>query len=145
MKLYRGLKSSEFKIFDASLASHSASVWEKILKMRAKGNFKFPEDLSKDIVELEKTNRLRRQYFTDNKSIALAYAKENHGLLLEIDPGIGDILKNFHLEFQNFGKRKKSFELVYAIDAATLLLNSKKWKLKEIRPGQRRGLRSPRK
>ncbi len=134
MKLYRGLKSSEFKVFDTKLASHSVSIWEKILKERIKGNFHFPEALSKDIVELEKINRLRRQNFTDNKSIALAYAKENRGLLLEIDVNIGDVLKYFHLEFQNFGKRKKNFELVYVVDAASLFRNAKKWKLKEICP-----------
>jgi ABC-type multidrug transport system ATPase subunit len=39
-----------------------------------------------------------------------------------------DLVKKFRLEFQNFGKRKRLFEIVYVISSDELSKNRKKWK-----------------
>lgn len=62
--------------------------------------------------------------------IAEGYAKKVGGLLIELNIPIKDILNYFDLEFQNFSRRKKKFELVYRVKGSLLLKNSKKWGLK---------------
>lgn len=135
MKLYRGLKSSEFKPYSSEIDNDLKGVWRAILSRRSKGNWSFPEHLAEDVLRAEKLLRLQRQHFTDRKDIALSYAKANKGALVEIEVSQEDILSKFRIEFQNFGRRKKSFEIVYVVDAGILHKQRKKWKLKVISMG----------
>lgn len=132
MKLYRGLKSSEFKMFSEDAALELRNLWSAVLNKRSKGDWTFPNELNEDILLGEKLLRLQRQHFTDRRDIALGYATENNGALIEIDVSKKDILDHFRIEFQNFGKRKKSFEIVYVIDSSILFRNRRKWKLKQL-------------
>lgn len=125
MKLYRGLKTDYLPFNSGELTSK----WKKVLAVREKSK-KYPEKLNSTILELKKLERGQRQFFTDNKEIATRYAKQEKGTLLTIDVPINEIIKNFHIEFQNYAKRRKRFELVYAVEGSTLDKNSKKWKLK---------------
>jgi len=43
---------------------------------------------------------------------------------------IHEVVKHFRIEFQNYGKRKKRFELVYVVDGSLLKRKSSQWKLK---------------
>lgn len=100
------------------------------------GDFTYPDPLNDDILAASKLTRLQRQHFTDNREIAASYAKANDGLLVEIDVPISEILSHFTIEFQKFAQRKRSFEVVYVIDAAKLSSLSKKWKLKARSVGE---------
>ncbi len=130
MKLYRGLKNSEYMEFDNNLKNRLDDAWGKILKIREMGGLNYPETMNKEILELSKIQNLARQHFTDNVDIALNYAKTEKGSLIEIDLNIKEILKYFTLEFQNFFLRKSSFEIIYTINSTELFNNSKKWNLK---------------
>jgi hypothetical protein len=130
MKLYRGLKTADFQLLDEATSKSVRDIWKKVLLRRSKGDFSFPEKLSAEIQEQERQIRLRRQHFTDNKEIAARYAKASGGSLVEIDVSVEEISRVFDIEFQNFGKRRKKFELVYVIDAEVLRRRAKKWKLK---------------
>lgn len=132
MKLYRGLKSTEFKIFSDDMAFELRKIWNTVLSRRNKGDWSFPFKLDQEILRGEKLLRLQRQHFTDRRDIALAYAKANNGSLIEIDVPKTDILDHFRIEFQSFGKRKENFEIVYVIEADLLNRNRKKWKLREL-------------
>ncbi len=136
MKLYRGLKSVEFKYFSEKVQGELNQTWAKILSRRSKGDWSYPKNLDNEILSTEKLLRLERQHFTDQKSIALNYAKTFNGVIIEIDIPIKDILKNFRVEFQNFGKRKTKFEIVYVVDATLLYRNRKKWKVKILSLGK---------
>lgn len=131
MKLYRGLKTSQFKPYTKDIESQVRSTWASLLMRRAQNDRNYPKDLDAEILVLEKLLRLQRQHFTDNKEIALSYAKSNGGMLLEIDVPLADLIDHFRLEFQNFGKRKTSFEIVYVVEASRLYKNRRKWKLRE--------------
>jgi hypothetical protein len=130
MKLYRGIKTMEFTEGSKAIQEAVQSGWSKILKLRSAGNLKYPKQLDSLISELFKLQPLTRQYFTDNKKIAAAYAKKEHGVLIEIDLSIKDILAHFTIEFQNYSKRKSQFEIVYMIKGSDLSKNARKWKLK---------------
>ena len=130
MKLYRGLKSSEFKHFSEDIASDLRKTWDAILIRRSKGDLSFPKFLNEEISRAEKLLRLQRQHFTDRREVALGYAKANKGALISIDVSQKEILDYFRLEFQNFSKRKTSFEIVYVVDSILLYKNRRKWKLK---------------
>lgn len=130
MRLYRGIKAKEFAHFTPEVSNRLKSTWKSILQIRESGDFTYPDDLNDEILEASKVTRLQRQHFTDNKEIAEGYAKANHGLLVEIDVPVSDILSHFTIEFQKFAQRRKSFEVVFVIDAAMLSSRSKKWKLK---------------
>jgi|GEM_PF-1610611 len=130
MKLYRGIKASEFSLLTPAIAKTLESTWKQILRERSRGNLRYPERHNEKILEAAKLGRLQRQHFTDNREIALAYAKANGGMLVEIDVPVAQVLKNFTLEFQNFSQRKKNFEVVYVVDSSSLSKNSRRWKLK---------------
>jgi hypothetical protein len=130
MKLYRGIKAQGYLPFTPENSEFLKNTWETLISERAQGDFDYPEELNQDILEASKLVRLQRQYFTDNKEIALSYAKDHEGVLIEIDVSVPDILESFTLEFQKFAQRRQSFEIVYGIDAAKLFSFSKKWKLK---------------
>lgn len=132
LKLYRGLSSSEFNIATDKVLKKNKKTWSLILKERAKGNFDYPENLNKNIVNLHTDLRLEYQYFTDSKTIATAYASKVSGTLIEISVSIKDLLQHFDIEFQNFGRRKKRFEIVYCVKGSLLAKYSKRWKLKKL-------------
>jgi hypothetical protein len=115
VKLYRGIKAKEFSHFTPEDSDHLRSTWEAVLTERARGDFNFPDDLNDDLLEASKLVRLQRQHFTDNKKIAFSYAKENDGVLIEIDVSVPDVLDHFTIEFQKFAQRRQSFEIVYVI------------------------------
>lgn len=129
MKLYRGLKSKEYLEFDEKLEKSIKSAWSEILDFREKGDFNYRENLNDLILELEKVHNLTHQNFTDNEKVAKNYAKREGGLLVSIDVPKEDILKFFKMEFQNFSKRRKKFEIVYVVDSKILNKYSKIWKL----------------
>lgn len=133
MKLYRGIKAEEFSFITPALDKKIKSQWRELLELREGKSFAYPHKLNSSILELEKLSRLQRQFFTDKKAVALAYAKTNRGIVVEIDVPINQILRHFTLEFQNFSQRKKNFELVYAVDARVLCKYAKAWQLKEKR------------
>jgi hypothetical protein len=130
MKLYRGIKTNEFHLIDSQKIKSFNASWTKILNFRATGNLNYQQDLNDEIIKLFRLQRLQTQHFSDNKKIANSYAKSNKGLLITIDLPTREILQKFSIEFQNFGKRKKQFKIVYAVNALTLRKNAKKWKLK---------------
>ena len=119
MKLYRGLKEV-FQPFTSRLQKRYKDLWDKVLKTRK--NKKYPEQLNKEILELQKLQKLAVQHFTDNKEIAYRYGK----YVVEIT--VPDI-KHFTVEFQNFSKRKTNFEIVYCVKGEVLHRLSKEWKL----------------
>jgi len=128
MKLYRGIKGSEYSEISIIDENYFAD-WEKVLKYRKDGIFEYPEELNGEIIELHKLERLHFQHFTDNKVIAERYANENNGILITIDVSTKDILKCFTLEVQNYSKRREKFEIVYVIKGIDLAKNKEKWKL----------------
>jgi len=130
LKLYRGLKAREFSAFTPQIAKELSVTWKNILEIRAKGEFAYPTAINEKILKASRLLRLQRQHFTDQKKIALAYAKANGGTLVEIDVPVAQLLRNFTIEFQNFSQRKKAFEIIYVVDAAKLVKNAKRWKLK---------------
>ena len=134
MKLFRGINADEFSHFSPEVADGLLSTWAKILKRRDRGDFKYPAAINSEILEASKVIRLQRQHFTDNEIIAREYARKNSGLLVELDVPVNDVLKHFTLEFQNFGHRKKNFEVVYVVEASNLFAHAKKWKMKTRKP-----------
>lgn len=132
MKLYRGLKSGEFERLSREVQDSLRQNWKPILHRRSRGDLSFPKDLSQNIKRLVSLVRLQDQYFTDNRSIAEGYARTNGGLLVEIKPSMDDLLEHFKVEFQNFSKRSRQFELVYRTSGLTLSKMSKRWKLKTL-------------
>ena len=129
LKLYRGLSSDEFNLATEEVFEQNKKVWNSVLKHRVKGDFNYPHELDKDINELHKSLRLEYQYFTDNKTIAEGYAKKVGGLLVELSVPLKDVVELFDIEFQNFGRRKKQFEVVYCVKGSTLVKHSKRWRL----------------
>jgi hypothetical protein len=130
LKLYRGLSSSEFNIATEEVFKQNKNSWASILENRLKGDFKYPQNLDRSITTLHKNLRLEYQYFTDSKEIAEGYAKKVGGLLVEIAVPLKDVLEHFDIEFQNFSRRKKNFEIVYCVKGSILAKQGKKWRLK---------------
>lgn len=129
MKLYRGIISPTYSPFTPADAKSLKVTWQAILENREQGVFSYPDDLNGEILDAQDLVRLQRQHFTDDKEIAEGYAKLNGGILIEINVPIAEILKYFTIEFQKFAQRKKSFEIVYVIDAAKLHSMAKQWNL----------------
>ena len=132
MKLYRGIKSDEINFFTHSSKEAITSVLLPILKMRSSNNYSYPDELNSQIIKTHQLMRLKDQYFTDRKDIAEVYMRSENGSLIEIDIDEKEILENFKVEFQDFGKRKKDFQLVYRVDGEVLLFNKDKWNLKQL-------------
>lgn len=130
LKLYRGLSSDEFQFATENLGKDNKRLWTLILKNRANGDFSYPHNFDAEILKLQKSLRLEYQYFTDSKTIAEGYARQVGGLLVELTIPLEEITKHFDIEFQNFGRRKKLFELVYCIKGSLLSKYAKRWKLK---------------
>ncbi|MEK7356978.1 MAG: hypothetical protein AAB250_11045 [Bdellovibrionota bacterium] len=130
MKLYRGLKTEDFRFVSPKQTKDSQRDWAQLLEKRSKGDFTFPKPHSSLVNKLHREGRYLRQHFTDDREIAERYAKSNKGTLLELDVPLKEIAKRFHLEFQNFAHRSKKFEIVYVIESSALSKNAKKWKLK---------------
>ena len=130
IKLYRGVSATDYKLASASLIDQNRKLWRDILQLRSVGDFNFPKELSQEINKLQRNQKLERQYFTDRKEIARSYAAEVNGLLVEITVPIVDVLKNFNLEFQNFGLRKKTFEIVYCVPGKVLNRRQTDWKMR---------------
>lgn len=129
LKLYRGISASEFNLASGSLFRENKRSWEAILQRRVRGRFDYPSDLDKMIQSLHKNLRLEYQYFTDSKRIADGYARKVGGILVELTVPLGDVVSKFDLEFQNFGRRKKNFEIVYCIRGSVLAKHHKRWRL----------------
>jgi hypothetical protein len=130
LKLYRGLSSDEFNLATADVFKENKKVWSSILENRLNGDFDYPHELDRPITTLHKNLRLEYQYFTDSKVIAEGYARKVGGLLVELSVPLRDVLKHFDIEFQNFGRRKKQFEIVYCVKGSTLAKYGKRWRLK---------------
>lgn len=130
LKLYRGLSADEFKLAGNQVFIENKKVWSSILEYRAKGDLKYPNHLEAPIKTLHKNLRLERQYFTDSKAIAEGYARKVEGLLVELSVPLKDVIQYFDIEFQNFARRKKQFEIVYCIKGSSLLKFKSKWGLK---------------
>lgn len=130
LKLYRGLSSDEFNLATDDVFKENKKVWSSILEHRLIGDFDYPNHLDRSITTLHKNLRLEFQYFTDSKAIAEGYAKKVGGLLVELVVPIQDVIKHFDIEFQNFGRRKKQFEIVYCVKGSTLAKNGKRWRMK---------------
>lgn len=133
LKLYRGISAVEFNFASDEAFKKNKKVWASILEHRVKGDFNYPHELDKDINTLHKSLRLEYQYFTDNKTIAEGYAKKVGGLLVELSVPLKDVVELFDIEFQNFGRRKKQFEIVYCIKGSILAKYGKRWRLKTTR------------
>jgi len=133
LKLYRGLSSDEFNLATDEVFEQNKKAWALIIDRRAKNDLKYPQELDRSITSLHKNLRLEYQYFTDSKSIAVGYARKVGGLLVELSVPLKDILEYFDIEFQNFGRRKKQFEIVYCVKGSILAKHSKRWKLKTAR------------
>lgn len=133
LKLYRGLSSDEFNLATAEVFKENKRVWSSILAHRLIGDFDYPHGLDRPITTLHKNLRLEYQYFTDSKVIAEGYARKVGGLLVELSVPLNDVLKHFDIEFQNFGRRKKQFEIVYCVKGSTLAKYGKRWRLKTAR------------
>ncbi len=132
MKLYRGLKAAEYIEFDSAQFQHYKNDWEELLCERAQGNISFTEELAPVVKRLRQSERLTRQYFTDNEMIAKQYTKSVAGILIQIDVPVSDILKYFTLEFQNYNKRQERLEIVYLVDSLTLSKKKKEWSLQIV-------------
>lgn len=130
LKLYRGLSSDEFNLATDEVFEQNKQAWASIVDRRAKGDFSYPKDLDRSITVLHKNLRLEYQYFTDSKPIAEGYARKVGGLLVELSVPLKDVLEYFDIEFQNFGRRKKQFEIVYCVKGSNLAKHSKRWKLR---------------
>jgi hypothetical protein len=134
MKLYRGLKGRDVQLYSPAVQRNVWDSWSKLLQKRTRGDFSYPSELDVEVLSLEKLGRLSYQHFSDDERTAHAYAKQENGVVIEIDVPLSDIKKYFTLEFQNFSKRKKSFEIVYIVRGADLHRSSKKWKIKIKKP-----------
>lgn len=132
LKLYRGLSSEEFILATEDVIQQNKKVWAQILDRRIRDTVSYPKELDRSIANLHKNVRLEYQYFTDARAIAEGYARKVGGLLVELSVPLPDVLKHFDIEFQNFGRRKKRFELVYRIKGSVLAAHRKRWKLKSI-------------
>ncbi len=130
IKLYRGLKAEAFQPFTQAEAAQQRKTWAKLLEARAQGDFAHPVAFDAEIRKLESGLRLRRQYFTDRREVAAAYARSEGGSLLSIELPLDQVLSHFSLEFQNFSKRRSSFEIVYLVSGELLAKHAKAWKLK---------------
>lgn len=130
LKLYRGLSADEFNLASETLVRENRRIWSSIIERRAKGYFEYPHTLDKAITMLHKNLRLEYQHFTDSKSIARNYARKMNGLVIELAVPIKDLLSHFDIEFQNFGRRKKQFEVVYCVKGSVLKKYSRRWRLK---------------
>ncbi len=130
MKLYRGLKSAEFTMFDMNLQAELEEAWRAVIVERSRGNFAYPEKLNDRLIWVEKTRRLVYQNFTDDREIAESYARKEKGALIELDVPREDVLSFFTIEFQNFTQRRKKFELVYVVKGSDLSAHADRWKFK---------------
>lgn len=130
MKLYRGLKNDVFELLTPEVKHSIDAMWFKILTRRSAGDFFYPNDLNDDVIELSKLARFSQQHFTDQRGIAVAYAKQENGVVVEIDVPEIEVIRHFRIEFQNFGKRKTNFEVVYVVSGELLYKNSNEWKIK---------------
>ncbi len=130
LKLYRGLSSDEFHLASDDVFKANRAAWAAILEKRVKGDRRYPSDLDRAITTLHRNIRLEHQYFTDDREIAEGYARKVGGLLVELEVPVKDVLEIFDIEFQNFGRRKKKFEVVYCVRGSELVRNAKRWKLK---------------
>jgi hypothetical protein len=133
LKLYRGLSSDEFNLATDDVFKENKKAWASILARRVRRDFEYPQELNRSITALHKNLRLEYQYFTDAKPIAEGYAKKVGGLLVEVSVPVEEVLEFFDIEFQNFGRRKKQFEIVYCIKGSILAKYGKRWKLKTVR------------
>lgn len=133
LKLYRGLSSDEFNLATHEVFRQNKKTWASILAHRVKGHFKYPQQLDRSINALHKNLRLEYQYFTDSKAIAEGYARKVGGLLVELSVPLNEVLKHFDIEFQNFSRRKKQFEIVFCVKGSTLAKYGKRWRLKTAR------------
>lgn len=134
MKLYRGLKQNEVQLYSPTVQKKVWESWSKLLQKRKQGDFSYPSELDVEIQSLKKLGRLSYQHFSDDEHTAVAYAKREGGVIIELDVPLSDIKKHFILEFQNFSKRKKRFEVVYMVKGADLHRYSKKWRIKIKKP-----------
>ena len=132
MRLYRGIKTKNFTDISLIDKNRAEEDWKEVLNLRKHGKVNYPEDLDLTIKNLHKLQRLNFQNFTDIKEIAEKYAKTNNGLLVELNVSIEDIIKYFHLEIQNYQKRREKFEIVYTISGKALSENKDKWEFKLI-------------
>lgn len=130
MKLYRGIRSDEFEILSSKAWKDSRKIWSEILRLRERGNFRYPKDKEEKIRELARIARLERQHFTDDRKIAERYAKAHEGIVVQLDVPVEDLVKYFRLEFQNFSSRRKKFEIVFVVEATVIARRAKAWKLR---------------
>lgn len=130
MELYRGIKNSDVLLKNLKTETLLVDGWRKILDKRSCKDLSYPEEMNELILKLSKSRRLNRQTFTNNKDIAESYTKSNSGALIQIDIEVDDILEYFVLEFQNFAKRRKRFEIVYEVSGIELARNAEKWELR---------------
>ncbi len=129
LKLYRGLSADEFSIASDKLLKENRKTWSSLLEYRADGDFDYPESLNQSITSLHKNLKLEVQYFTDAKNIAESYARKMDGLLVEMRVPLDDVINHFDIEFQNFSRRKKQFEIVYRVKGSLLSKYKRKWRL----------------
>ena len=130
IKLYRGIASEVLNLHTRSFLYKQKAFLHGLLALRASGKREYPDLFDQQIQAFEKVLRTERQNFTDDREIALSYAKKNKGILIEVVVPIHEVVKHFRIEFQNYEKRKKKFELVYVVDGALLKKKSSFWKLK---------------
>lgn len=130
MKLYRGIKTNSFRLRTPEEERGFQEKWRKILELREKGKFEYPEHFNKEVIELHDQARLSYQHFTDNREIAERYAKNEEGILIEITVPIAEVLEYFTLEFQNYSKRKEQFEITYTVSSDILADKQEEWQLK---------------
>ncbi len=133
LQLYRGISADEFKVLSAKELSQSRRNWKPLLAKRVAKDMSYPTEMDHVVQHLERIARLERQHFTDNAAIAKSYARKVDGVVVAIDVSIHDVIKHFRLEFQNFAKRKKNFEIVYIVDAKIMAKNLRRWKFKTKR------------
>lgn len=134
MKLYRGITSKEYLEHTSEMENRFKEGWRKILERRVQGDLSYPEELNDIVLELNKTQPLTRQHFTDNKTITENYIRSEDGLLIEIDVPLEDILNYFVIEFQNYSKRRDQFEITYLVQGKVLFEKKNKWKMKILKP-----------
>ncbi len=130
LRLYRGLSATEFNLASTDLFKANIRTWREILELRVEGDFSYPHNLDHEIKALQKHLRLEYQHFTDSKIIAEGYAKKVGGLLVEIKVPLEKVIKHFDIEFQNFGRRRKQFEVVYGVKGSILTKYGRTWQLK---------------
>ncbi|MEI6477707.1 MAG: hypothetical protein WCO52_01860 [bacterium] len=128
MKLYLGLKQ-EFEHLDPDTASVHQKGWRQLLRIRQRGDFKYPEHLNPIVLRLASIEPVAIRTFTDKKEKALTYAKTKGGILVQIDVPVEDIQRYFTLGFINYRDRKKNFEISYKISGADLAAHAAEWGL----------------